>query len=290
MKKLGKKKFSSFARKIFSNLFLYHKIVAPEWEYIPEGWNYAQTHPEVKGWNVQEVLNTYKQKWPKFVQMVQGTAPLGISHESSLTTNEDIYSHNLIMAFAYALSLASLKKEELSFLDWGGGIGHFFLLAKSLLPDIEIDYHCKDVPLMVKYGGDLFPTARFFTNNDCFKYTYDFVMASGSIHYSENWQTLLTELASVTSAYMYIANLPTVQKTQSFVFLQRPYRYGYNTEYLAWCINQAEFLSIANQSGLDLVREFIYGQQPIIVNAPEQNSYRGYLFHKSSGKHNDSQN
>ncbi|MEK6558269.1 MAG: hypothetical protein AABZ14_08225 [Candidatus Margulisiibacteriota bacterium] len=33
-----------------------------EWEYIPEGWAYAEKHPEVTGWNVQDVLETYKKK------------------------------------------------------------------------------------------------------------------------------------------------------------------------------------------------------------------------------------
>ena len=27
-----------------------------EWEYIPEGWAYAKTHREIKGWNVPDVL------------------------------------------------------------------------------------------------------------------------------------------------------------------------------------------------------------------------------------------
>ena len=37
-----------------------------EWEYIPEGWRYGGTSAEVKGWNVESVLEIYKRKWPKF--------------------------------------------------------------------------------------------------------------------------------------------------------------------------------------------------------------------------------
>jgi hypothetical protein len=131
----------------------------PEWEYIPEGWAYARTHPEVKGWNVQDVLEIYKQKWPRFVAMVQGTGPLGVAHESDLATNADINSHNTVMAFAYALALAAHHKDTLSILDWGGGIGHYYLLAQALLPDVRIEYHCKDVPLLAEYGAKLFPTS-----------------------------------------------------------------------------------------------------------------------------------
>jgi putative methyltransferase (TIGR04325 family) len=249
-----------------------------EWEYIPEGWDYAKRHPEIKGWNVSNVLETYKKKWPKFAAMVQGTGPLGVVHESSLTTNEDIDSHNEMMAFGYVLALAARHKDRLSMLDWGGGIGHYYLLSQSLLPGVEIEYHCKDVPVLCEHGAKLFPKQHFYTDERCFERTYDFVLVSASIHYTEDWQTLLKYLAKVTSGYLYIANLPSVQKADSFVFVQRPYQYGYNTEYLGWCLNRTEFLQTAKRAGLELVREFIYGHRPFIHGAPEQNRYRGYLF------------
>jgi putative methyltransferase (TIGR04325 family) len=249
-----------------------------EWEYIPEGWAYAETHPEIKGWNVQDVLETYKKKWPQFVAIVQGTGPLGMAHESALTTNEDIYSHNTMMAFGYALALSARGKDRLSVLDWGGGIGHYYLLAQALLPGAEIEYHCKDVPVLCEYGARLFPHQHFDSDDRCFERVYDFVLASTSMHYTEDWQTLLKRLAGATSGYLYIANLPSVQRAASFVFVQRPYQYGYNTEYLAWCLNRTEFLHTAERAGLDLVREFVYGHQPVIHGAPEQNAYRGYLF------------
>jgi hypothetical protein len=134
-----------------------------EWEYIPEGWAYAGTHPEVKGWNVQDVLEIYKQKWPRFVATVQGTGPLGVAHESDLASREDIASHNTMMAFAYALALAAHRKDTLSLLDWGGGIGHYCLLAQALLPDVHIEYHCKDAPLLAEYGAQLFPKQYLYT-------------------------------------------------------------------------------------------------------------------------------
>ena len=249
-----------------------------EWEYIPEGWAYAQTHPEVKGWNVRDVLETYRRKWPQFVAMVQGTGPLGVAHESSLTANEDIVSHNTMMTFAYVLALAAHRKDRLSMLDWGGGIGHYYLLAQVLLPGVEIEYHCKDVPVLCEHGAQLFPQQHFYTNELCFDRSYDFVLASGSLHFTEDWQTLVQRLAGATQEYLYIANLPSVERASSFVFVQRPYQYGYNTEYLAWCLNRTEFLRTAERAGLELAREFIYGHRPFIHHAPEQNVYRGYLF------------
>jgi putative methyltransferase (TIGR04325 family) len=249
-----------------------------EWEYIPEGWAYALIHPEVKGWNVQNILDVYKEKWPQFVSMVQGTGALGVAHESALNTNVDVNSHNAIMAFGYALGLATHQKTCVTMLDWGGGIGHYYLLAKALQPGVEIMYHCKDVPLLAEYGAQLFPQQYFCSDERCLDQTYDFVLASTALHYTEDWKSLLQRLAGATSGYLYIANLPSIKQTPSFVFVQRPYQYGYNTEYLGWCINRTEFLHTAELAGLDLLREFVYGYQPVIQGAPEQNSYLGYLF------------
>ncbi|MCX8125316.1 MAG: hypothetical protein N3F66_14300 [Spirochaetes bacterium] len=259
-----------------------HNNLAPHYEYIPEGWAYVQTHPEVKGWNVQEVLDTYRQKWPRFVQMVRESGPLGVAHEASLASREDINSHNTIMIFAYSLALAARNRNSLSMLDWGGGIGHYYLLAQALLPDVCIEYHCKDVPLLAQYGAQLFPNQHFYTDELCFTRIYDFVLASASLHYSENWQRVLAGLAKATAGYLLVTRLPTVMETASYVFIQRPYRYGYNTEYLGWCLNKTEFLHEAGKLGLDLVREFIIGELPHIVNAPEPCQYRGFLFKKNN--------
>jgi putative methyltransferase (TIGR04325 family) len=253
-----------------------------EWEYIPEGWAYMRRHPEVRGWNVQNILDVYKQKWPRFVAMVQGTGPLGFAHESALTDDADIYSHNTMMTFAYVLALAANRLGTLSMLDWGGGIGHYYLVARSLLPNVQIDYHCKDVPLLAQYGAQLFPVQHFYTDESCLEHTYDLVIASTSLHYTEDWQGLLRGLARATKGFLYITGLPTVIHASSFVFVQRPYAYGYNTEYLAWCLNRGEFLRYAESIGLRLVREFIHGYRPVIHHAPEQNEYRGFLFNSAS--------
>lgn len=248
------------------------------YEYIPEGWPYAERHPEVKGWNVWDVLEVQRGKWPRFASLLEGTSPLGIAHESDLSFNEDIGSHNVIMAFAYAITLAAHRLDTLSMLDWGGGIGHYYLLARAVLPDVEIDYHCRDVPLLADYGAQLLPGQHFYADESCLGRQYDFVMASTSLHYSEDWQRVLAGLAGATRGYLYITRLPTVRQASSFVFLQRAYDGGYDTEYLGWCLNQDEFRRQAEGRGLRLVREFAISRSEPIANAPEQCLYRGFLF------------
>jgi putative methyltransferase (TIGR04325 family) len=254
------------------------KQEVPEWEYLPGGWQ-----ENIRGWNVGSVLEEYKRKWPDFVKSVDGNVPLGIAHEANEILNDNLYAHNSIMTYAYVLALASRNKGTLSILDWGGGIGHYYLLARALLPNVRIDYHCKDVPVLAEYGAQLFPEQHFYTDDSCLERTYDVVMANTSMHYIEDWQGLLADLAGATQGHLYITGLPTVLHAPSFVFVQRAYAYGYNTEYQGWCLNREEFLKCAEAARLDLLREFLVGHKPFIHRAPEQNEYRGFLF-RSAGE------
>lgn len=251
---------------------------APEWETIPEGWGYAANHPEIKGWNVQEVLEAAQAKWPAFVRLAQGSGPLGIAHESTLASAADIYSQNTILAFAYTLALAAGGRSQLSMLDWGGGIGHYGVLAQALLPGVAIDYHCKDVPALAEYGARLLPQAHFYSDDACLEQRHDYVIASASLHYAEEWRATLAGLACAARDYLFVTRLPTTLYAPDYVFVQRPYQYGYNTEYLGWCLNRTGFLAEAEMAGLRLVREFVIGEQPPIVNAPGACQYRGFLF------------
>ena len=180
------------------------------WEYVPDGWAYARNHPEVRGWNVEEVLNVYRAKWPRFVSLTQDTGSLGFAHESDLRSRDDVFSHNVVMSFAYALALASRSSDTLSMLDWGGGIGHYYLLAKAVLHGVAIDYHCKDMPLFAEYGAQLLPEQHFYSTDACLGRAYDLVMAGTSVHYAEDWQGLFSRLARATRRYLYIANIPTI--------------------------------------------------------------------------------
>jgi putative methyltransferase (TIGR04325 family) len=248
------------------------------WEYIPEGWSYATTHPEVKGWNVADVLESYKTKWQNFVKRTEGTAPLGVAYATQHITQSDISTHNTIMAFAYALSLAAHKRDAISILDWGGGIGHYYMLAQALLPDVQIDYYCNDLPLLAAYGAELFPMQHFSSDNTCFEKQYDFVLASSSLFYVQEWQSLFARLAHATRGFIFVTRLPIVFNVPSFVFLQRAYSFGYNTEYLGWCLNRQALLDEATRLNLVFIREFVTGESWQVRHAPEECQNRGFLF------------
>ncbi len=85
-----------------------------------------------------------------------------------------------------------------------------------------------------------------------------------------------------TDRYLYVTRQPFVETAGSFVVVQRPYRYGYMTEYPGWFLNRGEFLAETRALGLTLVREFLVAERPMVPGAPEQAEYRGFLFTTSN--------
>jgi putative methyltransferase (TIGR04325 family) len=254
---------------------------------VPEGWSSKDLR--IKGWNVESIVQTQKAKWSEFQHLMQPPnnvgAPVGVAHEAPVPSNTDYAAHNTMMAFAYVIALTAHKKGQISLLDWGGGIGHYYVISKALLPEVTIDYHCKDLPLLCEVGRELLPEANFYENEeDCFARTYDLVLASSSLHYSEDWQRIAQRLALATGSYLYVTRLPIINRKASFVVVQRPYQFGYETEYLCWFLNREEFLIHMSTLEMDLVREFLIQEKPHVYGAPEQGDYRGFLFRPRHGE------
>ncbi|MCC6189356.1 MAG: hypothetical protein IT318_09990 [Anaerolineales bacterium] len=254
------------------------RLTAEEWQYVSDHWPAPAAQERPRGWGVPEVLEAYKARWPGFVKRLEGPEPFVISPEAFQTERADLIFHNTLMSFAYALLTTAQHKASLSMLDWGGGIGHYYLLSRALAPDLELDYHSKDLPGLAAYGQQFLPDQHFYSDDTCLNRQYDLVLASASLHYSPDWEAVLQRLAGATRGRLFVTRLPIVPTADSFVFVQRPYAYGYNTEYLAWCLNRRQFLQQAQRGQLTLVREFVTGEQPRIAGAPEQCQYRGYLF------------
>ena len=250
---------------------------APEWEIARDGWR--TENPRIKGWNVESIVETEKAKWTQFVRAVEGAGPLGIAHEALEMSGNDLNAHNALMTFAYVLARAGRSRNRLSILDCGCGLGHHYVFSKALLPEVELDYHGRDLPLICEAARSILPDVTFHDDEDsCFRRRYDLVVAMTSLHYSEDWRTVAEKLAAACKEYLFIARLPVVSDTPSFVVVQRPYAYGYDTEYIGWYLNRDEFLGHLHGLGMGLVREFLNLDQVDVRGAPEHGDYRSFLF------------
>ncbi|MFN8353475.1 MAG: hypothetical protein U0Y10_03440 [Spirosomataceae bacterium] len=247
------------------------------WQYVIDGW---QTPLKTRGWNLHSIAQIQLKKWGEYSAIVASTRPLGINHEDTTISEKNIIAHNLMMTFAYVLSLNSRNCQQPTLLDWGGGIGHYGLLAKHIIE--ETTYFCYDLPELCKIGRQVFPEGCFFDNREeVFKYNYDLVYAGSSLWYDEQWKETASRLCNVTNHYLCVNKMIFVDNVPSFVAIQRP-RGIYDTEYLCWIFNKTEFVDYIEQQGFRLVRELLIDQSPYIFKAPEQGTIAGFLFKKLS--------
>jgi putative methyltransferase (TIGR04325 family) len=249
----------------------------PEWEYVADNW--PDNDPRGVGWLHDSITATQRAKWADFERSMAGPRPLGVAHEARYSSSQDYSAHNTMMSFAYVLARAAHNRDKLSILDWGGGLGHYAIIAGATLPEIALDYVVHDLPSLCSVGPELCPGVTFSSEDTVtFARRYDLVFASGSLQYARHWRRQMTMLASVAERWLYLTRLPTISSVPSFVVVQRPKRYGYDTEYIGWVLNRDELYMHAQSCNLILDREFLVDERPSVAGAPEQCEYRGLLF------------
>jgi putative methyltransferase (TIGR04325 family) len=269
---------------------------APEWEYVPGGWRRREGASREagsvqslneSGWNDESIVRAQRAKWDRFVSLIGlngGTSPLAVYHEAATLTNDSLTAHNTFVSYGYVLARAAASVpagDRLSILDWGSGLGHYYVVSRALLPEVTFDYHARDLPRLCAAGRTLLPEVTFHeTDADALgaRRRYDLILASGSLHYHEAWRDVLRGFAAASRRFVYLTRLPIVQHVPSFVVVQRPHAVGYETEYQGWFFNRDEFLAGAREAGLRLVREFLVDERPHAHGAPEQCEFRGFLF------------
>jgi len=262
----------------------------PVWEHVPEGWA-RQRRDAHLGWDVGTVGDTHRAIWDRWLQVVSGSGALGVDFWMYLAAemrggafeSDLAMPHNLVMTYGYVLARTAQARPGISILDWGGGVGQYYPLTRALLPDVRIDYHCKDVPVLSAVGRELLPEVTFYDNDSCLDRRYDLVLAGGSLQYVEEWQDALRGLAGATQRYLLLTRMPTVAQSPSFVVLQRGQPYGFGTDVLEWFLNRDELLECAAGAGLRLVREFVMLDETPATGAPEQARYRGFLLEPAPG-------
>jgi putative methyltransferase (TIGR04325 family) len=240
-----------------------------DFEYLPGGWPEAEP-----GWDSPGVVEHARATWPRFLQSQEGCQPLFLG-------NRTIADHNGVLVFNYALARAAHRKAAISMLDYGGGVGQYLIRARAALPGVEIDFHCRDLPILADAGCELVPDATFHADDGCFDRTYDFVLASSSLQYARDWRGVLGLLAGavVAGGLLLVTRAPVHEGAPAFVFRQR----AYGTEYVAWSLDESELVGAAVANGLSIEREFWINEiaEPI-PGAPAPTYQRGYLCRRPS--------
>ena len=233
------------------------------------------------GWSADSVVQAQAAKWAEFSKRIAAPNPIAASHEDPLGAPNWVVAQNTHLVFAYALARALQGRKSLRWLDWGGGLGQYHLIAKSLYPEVQFEYWGKDFAPLIAEAKRLLPNEHFVSTVDALPVEpFDLVVASGSIQYGPDLGKSLEELVQRSKDWVLVTRVPTVSQGPSVVLRQSPQRHGYDTTYHGWCFNREEFLKTAEESGLELEREFLTDLDFPLPGTELECRYRGYLFRR----------
>ena len=178
--------------------------------------------------------------------------------------------------YAYVVALTAAGKPKVSILDYGGHLGERYWVAKALVPDVILEFHCKELTPVADEGRKLSPAVSWHTDDDCLSHRYDLVLFSGSLQYLPEWQHTLRRAAQSALQYLFLLDVPTVRNVPTFVVTQR----CEGITSLQQLLNCAEIIATVEDAGWHLMREFDMGTHPPVEKAPEQPHFAGLLFQR----------
>jgi putative methyltransferase (TIGR04325 family) len=232
--------------------------------YAPRGWS----TPLPPGSGNEPFWNTFVERERAWLQNLIARVRAG---DPVLTSDDAILGY---LAFGYVLALTARHKDKITVLDYGGNLGEYYWISKALLPDLELEFHCKELPAVAAAGRVVSPDVIWHTDEQCLDGPYDLIMFSGSLPYLRDWPMVLGRAAQGTRQYLFLGDIPSVRNVPTYVITQRS---GGVTN-LGYLFNRSEVADTVQRAGMRLVREFTMGVHAPVANAPEQPMYAGMLF------------
>ena len=217
---------------------------------------------------------TSEDYWNKFIARERTICEALISRVQACDPVSVLTGDIKEVLFGYVLALVARDKQKVTVLDYGGNLGDYYWLGRALVPAIELDYHCKELPLVAETGRQITPAVTWHTSDACLDQAYDLVMFSSSLHCLPNWQPVLRRASRSTRVYLLLSDIPTVRSVPAFVVTQR----SGSMTHLQHQMNRSEIVDTVEGAGLRLIREFEMGPHPPVANAPEQSTCVGWLF------------
>lgn len=247
------------------------------WEIVPGG--FPPSQPD-HGWALERVAAAEDQRWPRFQQALAAPRPIALAHEDNDPARPQVWAEHHWLTVLYVARRASIN-DRLELLDWGGGLGHLQPVLREAWPELELHYHLHDYPAFCDRARSHLPDAVIHESaSSALGRQFDLVLASGSLHYTEDWRGLLARLAQCSRRDLLLLRLPTVSTAAPYVFVQRVPNIGYATEFYSWCLRKDEVVDFVASQGFVLEREFLSLEEAPVVGAPEPGTYAGLWFRR----------
>jgi putative methyltransferase (TIGR04325 family) len=237
--------------------------------YAPDGWSTRLPPSD----NSQDFWSTLalreRASCEALIATVQASGPV-------LALNADLKD----ALYAYVVALTAAGKHTVSILDYGGHLGERYWVARAMVPEVALEFHCKELARVAEEGRNLSPDVTWHTDDECLAQQYDLVLFSGCLQCVPEWQHTLRRAAQSARNYLFILDVPTVRNVPTFVVTQR----CEGITSLQHQLNHSEIIATAEGAGWRLMREFDMGSHPPVANAPEQPRCAGLLFQRDQRK------
>lgn len=257
---------------------LRQRFGVPEWRIDAKG--FERPDAAAEAWDRPALAKKLAERIGAYDRRLQAGTGMALNPDDP-SGGPDPAALSLAQDYATVFTRVAEGKERLSLLDWGGGPGAAYALARHCLPKVQLSYTCQELEAVCEAGRDLFPEARFLHEaGRCFEQRYDLVIAGSSLWYAHDWKALASQMAASAEPWFFIAKTGFVSSAPAFVAVQRPTVAGYERDFPCWILNLPELVDHLEAQGLELVHRFEPGPELPVRGSAETVVLRSLLFKK----------
>jgi len=213
-------------------------------EYIWEG--IAARFPSQASGDVFNSTRWVQSQKKNAAQKIKSLRRVSEDHPDSL-----VHEYPLCPVAAVA-SVGKAGKKRIRILDFGGGLdGSFFPLKACLPANTTVDYHVVETDAICREGRRTFRGVRglrFHTKFPSRSQSFDIVHAGSSLHYVEDWKSVLNKFAGYKPRFILLSGL-MAGGIKTFVTFQN----YYGTKIPVWFWNEQEVIKAMQRRGYRLI-------------------------------------
>jgi putative methyltransferase (TIGR04325 family) len=154
-----------------------------------------------------------------------------------------------------ALGEVARPDRPLAVLDWGGGFGELGWQARRLKPELALDLHVVELPVVCDYAHGVCSDATFHDDEAVLAGTHDIVLAIAALHYAEDWRAVVARLARAAGTLLVLIDVPTASGAAGLSLWERPLADLAEAQFIGRIIDPAALVAAIEAAGAWQVRE-----------------------------------
>ena len=144
-------------------------------------------------------------------------------------------------------SLSNKENTKINILDFGGSLGSLYFRHKKYIKHVFC-WSIIEQPKYVEEGISNFQNSelKFFYNIKALNENYkpDILIISSVLQYIENYREILDDLIKLNPKYILILKTPLNNKPNNEIYIQKPAKHIYKSNYPSWVFSNDNVLKI----------------------------------------------